>query len=308
MNPQPVEVQEIGWRDMLAVTRMTFDNMIGADRSFTRMVRNPLGRWFTYWMMPLYLRFSGKGFKALVDGRLAGCAFLHIRHHSGYIFNVSVNRSFRRQGVARRLMAHLEQQIAHRNRHWAALQVDLGNEPAQQLYRRLGYRAYHPRFFRRGMQSPITRTIEGGITIERLRRRPGHDLYTRYLTIERRHGDYWSAAVVDDYKPVPHASGQYWRCLLFRSEIGCAQIIRRQGRPVVRLALDPDYWGHVATGSLAKELIDTLSRGQADVDLYVESSAHHRAAAPILQSLGFKERSRARLLMLKTLADADAGR
>lgn len=287
---------------MLAVTRMTFDNMIGVDRYFTRMVRNPLGRWFTYWTLPLYLRFSGQGFKALVNGHLAGCAFLHVRQHSGYIFNVSVNRSFRRQGVGRQLMTHLEHQIRARNRGWAALQVDEGNEPAERLYQQLGYWPYHPHFLRREMRPPINETTEDGITIERLRRRPGHSLYSRYLNIERRHGDFWAASVVDEYDAWPEASGDYWRCMLSRREIGCARIIDRSNGPLIRLALNPDYWGQVATGRLVKELLDTLPSGQTYVDLFMESSGHHRAATPILEGLGFRERSRSRLLMLKPLA------
>ena len=305
MKAKPVQVQKVGWTDLPAVTRMTFDNMIGVDRYFTRMVRNPLGRWLTYGTLPLYLRFSGIGFKALVNGRLAGCAFLHVRGHSGYIFNVSVNRAYRRQGIGRKLMAHMERVIMARSREWSVLQVDRGNEPAEQLYRQLGYRSYHPHFLRREIRPPISKAMTGGMTIERLHRRLGHHLYARYLNIERRKGDFWAASVVDEYDSRPGAGGAYWRCQLYKQEIGCARVIGREDRPLIRLALNPEYWGHVATGGLAKELVDSLSGRPDYVDLFLESSAHHRAACRILNGLGFQERCRSRLLMLKPLVNGD---
>ena len=99
--------------------------------------------------MPVYLALAGKGYKVVRDRQTIGCAFLHFRHVSAYVFNVSVNRPYRRQGIGRLLMAHLES-VARQNGHlWLALQVDDGNKPAQQLYKELGYQTYHPHFMRR---------------------------------------------------------------------------------------------------------------------------------------------------------------
>lgn len=302
MNAKSIKVQPIGWRDMLAVTRMTFDNMIGVDRYFTRMVRNPLGRWSTFAMLPFYLRFSGRGFKVLVNERIAACGFLHIRRHSGYIFNIIVNRPYRRQGLGRRLMTHLERAIVQQGQDWAALQVDRGNTPAEQLYRRLGYRPYHHRFLRRESRPPISGAATAGVFLQPMRRRSGRALYKRYQNVERQKGDFWAAAVVDEYDSWFEHQGAFWRCCLFDREIGCAQVAKRDGRPLIRLTLAPDYWGHLATGGLAKELLDVLPGHPTYVDLVLESSAHHHAATPVLNGLGFHERFRSRALMLKALA------
>ncbi|UCG23894.1 MAG: GNAT family N-acetyltransferase [Chloroflexota bacterium] len=307
MNDRSVEVRPVGWRDLPAVTRMTFDNMIGVDRYFTRMVRNPLGRWFTYGMLPLYLQFSGQGYKALVDGQTAGCAFLHLRRSSGYIFNVSVNGPYRRQGVGRRLMLNLEEMIKGRGREWAVLQVDLGNEPAERMYRQLGYRPFHPHFLRREMSPPISRAMTGGAAIQRLGNRPGFRRFQRYLNLERGRGELWASSVIDEYDSWPGRRGAFWRCLLYDREIGCAQVIDLNSRSLIRLTLKPDYWGYLATGGLVKKLIDSLTRRPDYVDLFLESSAHHRAAMPVLKGMGFAERSRSRLLMLKPLPDGDSG-
>lgn len=304
MTAHANEVQPIAWRDMPAVTRMTFDNMVGVDRYFTRMVRNPLGRWLTFVTLPFYLRFSGRGYKISVGGRVAACGFLHLRRHSGYLFNISVSRPYRRQGLGRRLVTYLEGVIIQNGQAWAALQVDRGNEPAEQLYAQLGYQAYHPHFLRREGSPVISRAATAGVLIKPMGQQPGRLLYRRYQDIERQHGDFWAAAVVDEYDPYIGQQGAFWRCYLYEREIGCAQVLERDDRPLIRLALDPDYWGHLATGGLVKELAASLPGGSTRVDLLLESSAHHRAAAPVLNGLGFREHFRSRTLMIKPL-DAD---
>ncbi|MGD8583898.1 MAG: GNAT family N-acetyltransferase [Chloroflexota bacterium] len=303
MNANSVRVRPIGWRDMLAVTRMTFDNMVGVDRYFTRMVRNPLGRWATFVSLPFYLRFSGRGYKIVVNERIVACGFLHVRRHSGYIFNVSVSQPYRRQGLGRRLVTHLELLTRRNGREWAALQVDRGNGPAEQLYRQLGYRAYHPHFLRREGRPPISRAATAGVSLEPMAQQPGKALFSRYQNLERQNGDYWAAAVVGEYDSYPEHRSVFWRCFLYESEIGCARVIDRDERPLIRLALAPDYWGHLAAGGVTKKLVDSLSGRISYVDLLLESSAHHRAATPILNGLGFRERFRSRTLMLKPLTD-----
>ena len=56
-------VRPVTNRDLLAITRMTFKNMSGVDRHFTRITRNPIRRLTEFLKMPIYLAFSGQGFK-----------------------------------------------------------------------------------------------------------------------------------------------------------------------------------------------------------------------------------------------------
>ena len=198
-------------------------------------------------------------------------------------------------------MAHLELLIVRNGQGWAALQVDRGNVPAEELYRQLGYQAYHPRFFRREGRPAISRATTAGVQLQRLDHSQGKGLYGRYQDMERQQGDFWAAAVIDEYDPWSYQRGEYWRCCLYDREIGCAQVVDRDAKPVIRLALAPEYWGYLATGGLVKELVESLPGNPTYVDLYLESSAHHRAATPVMNGLGFDERFRARMLMLKAL-------
>jgi len=304
MDMPETVIRPVTTADLLTITRMTFNNMTGVDRHFTRITRNPLRRLAEYMKMPVYLALAGQGYKAVRDRQTVGCAFLHFRHVSAYVFNVSVNRPYRRQGMGRQLMEHLESVARQRDHLWLALQVDDGNEPAQQLYKELGYRTYHPHFMRRAGGTSLFRAVTTGLAVESLSRYQGGQLFRRYHNTEVQTGDLWAAPILNDYETAARSGGRFWRCSLNGREIGCAWISGRDRNLQLRLACQPDYWGHVTTGGLVKRLLDEGRRTPAEIELYLASSAHHRAAEPLLTSLGFESRSQWRMLMFKSIEEA----
>lgn len=303
MDMPDLMVQPVTIPDLLTITRMTFNNMSGADRHFTRITRNPLRRMAEFMKMPIYLAIAGKGYKVVRDQQTVGCAFLHFRHISAYVFNVSVNKSYRRQGIAIHLMKHLERIAWQNGRMWMALQVDDGNRPAQQLYKQLGYQTYHPHFMRQETRVSLFEAVGTGISVKSLSSNQGGQLYRRYHRTEVQAGDIWAAPILNDYEMAAGDSGSYWRCFLFGREIGCAWISGGRRRLQLRLACQPDYWGHETTAGLMKCLLDEMGQLARPVDVYLASSAHHRAAEPILSPFGFKPRSQWRMLMFKAIEE-----
>lgn len=301
MSAQNTDVVPVRRRDMFAITKMTFANMVGADQHFTRITRNPLGWWYTYLSLPVYLSLTGHGYKAIRGGRVIGCAFLHLRHSSAYVYNVNVNQPFRRQGVARHLMNHLESETMAQGRTWMALQVDNGNRPAQQLYERLGYRPYHPHFLRFEGSVSIPDVATTGLVIEPLAFFRGRRLFSRYSNIEQQAGDLWATPALDDFDLRPSSGGSYWRCRLNDDEIGCARVTGTNGRLRIDLPCKPAYWGHMTTGDLIELLLDAVRTASTSVDVYLGSGGHHEAAARQLNDLGFETRTVRRILMLKPL-------
>ncbi|MGD2050659.1 MAG: GNAT family N-acetyltransferase [Chloroflexota bacterium] len=295
------DVQPTTVHDILTITRMTFDNMTGADRQFTEITRNPIGRWLTFLSLPAYLSFSGRGYKVVREGSIAGCAFLHFREISAYVYNVNVNHRFRRQGIARHLMKYLELVAKDSRRWWMALQVDRENQPAQRLYEQLGYRALQPYFLYRPGPLPIHNLVTTGLTVESILIYHGRGLYNRYWNIEQQAGDLWALPVIDDYDVKPSVAGSYYRCNLNGEEIGCARLSGTLSRPWVGLALKPAYWGHITTGGLIKLLLDEMGAVPEIIEVHLGSSAHYEAAARRLSGLGFQTRIVRRLLMLKSL-------
>jgi GNAT superfamily N-acetyltransferase len=295
-----IAIQPARLLDLAAITGMAYRNMPGHDRQFTEMVSHRLGRWMGRIFMPVYLATSGWGYKALVNGRLAGCGYLQLRSASGYVFNVSVNEAYRRRGVASRLMDHLAAETARHGRRWLALQVDENNQGARQLYQRLGYIHYHTDYLRYEGPPFNSPDLPLRTAVEPLGRQyRAH--YQAYADLEREQGDGWAAAVVTaDYATGPPAGGGHWRCLVNGREAGYGWIGGPEERATLILLLDPRWWGKPETVGFIQGLLAT--RGELRplrLDLYVGSSEHQTAVKHLLFPLGFRPLAQARLLMLK---------
>ena len=76
---------------------------------------------------------------ALVDGEVAGYAGLWNMCGSADIMNVGVLKAFRRQGIAEGMLKRLEEHCKEQNVSEINLEVRVGNVPARQLYKKMGY-------------------------------------------------------------------------------------------------------------------------------------------------------------------------
>lgn len=304
MSALSVEIKRVRITDLFAITRMAYANMTGVDPQFTELVSNPLGRLMGYMIFPFYFGLTGDGYKAVHEGKIVGCAYLYLNKHSGYVFNVNVNQSYRRQGVGRQLMNHLASITKSRGRYLLALQVEDNNLPAKRLYQELGYRPFHPHFFRFDLSWGIRQAVESAVSVESLNRSWGRRFFFRYQNIERQEGDSWAAKALSDYQERENHGGTYWRCLLNGEEAGAAWQQRTPGGISLTLALKPEFWGNVGVSGLVKQLIDRTLQDQDQtlVDLFFASSAHHKAAASMFKGLGYMEMVQPRLLMVKELA------
>lgn len=86
---------------------------------------------------------------AVEDSRVLGYVGMHHLLDEGYIANVAVSPTARRQGVARHLLAALETYGQERGLYRLTLEVRASNEAAIALYEGAGYKAdgVRPRFY-----------------------------------------------------------------------------------------------------------------------------------------------------------------
>ena len=282
---------------------MAYANMTGVDREFTRSISGPIAHTLGYIALPIYLFTAGRGFKAMVDGEIVGCAYLHMRRISGFVFNVNVNEPFRRKGIGRALMEHLEREVRAMGRRWVGLHLDDGNTPAQRLYEELGYRNYHHQFLRSRDLTVLQQPKLPGLHTRSLTRFEGHRMWKQYADLERREGDVWAARVVrEDYDEGPPSGGAFSACYLDSEEIGCAWLGGKNSRPVVSLLLRSAYWNRRALAATLLHILLHDRHDQAEaIDLQTGSSAHHEALLPLMRDFGFTPHNQARILMLKEL-------
>jgi ribosomal protein S18 acetylase RimI-like enzyme len=300
-NPD-FEIMPIRIMDLIALTQMTHENMVGADRHFTRMVSTRAGYWLSYLTMPFIFFFSGKGYKAVVNQSMVGCAYLNLRNRSGYVFNVGVRRNHRRQGIGYALMEHVETVAYQHSRRWMALQVDDGNEPAQNLYANLGYRPYHPNYFAGEAVDLRSQEEIDEVEIEHLTRYRGSRMFAQYLELERSAGDSWASEIIDECMPGAPGDGTYWRCLSGSKEIGCLRASHAADILKVHLVLKPENWDDGNAAKLTQNVHDFIQQSPALIEIHLGCSLHHEEAGSRMKDLGFHSQARPRILMLKRLA------
>ena len=81
--------------------------------------------------------------KGTILGFAAGrCERLH-GETVGKVYTLNIRRAFRGRGFARKLMEALEEEFRRRGCRKSVLQVAVDNEPAVNLYLKLGYRITH---------------------------------------------------------------------------------------------------------------------------------------------------------------------
>ena len=266
MTSQQIDIAPIRYRDLLSVTRMTQENMIGFDRQFSRLVSSRSGYLASYILLPLNLLLAGSGYKAIKQSKMIGCAYLNLG-----------------------------------SRRWMALQVDEGNTAAQGLYKALNYTDYHPHLFSGHAHDFKGLATNAEVKLETLSPHRGRRLYIHYLEIERDNGDSWASRIVGDLVPEPSLSGDYYRCMLANDEIGCLLLRRNNHGLKMELVLEPVHWGDPHALQTICSVLDAREISGVKVELHLGSSQHHKNASVILTDLGLEERVQERILMLKNL-------
>jgi len=299
MTTNQVEIAPVQLRDLIAVIRMTHENMIGVDQEFTRLVSSRTGRWLSYLILPINLLSAGYGYKAVYQGKMIGCAYLNMRKHCTYAFNVSVRRPYRRQRAGSLLMNHLEQVSLDNGRHWIALQVDDRNLAAINLYRSLGYKVYHPRYYG-GMVRDLNLTDKSeDISLERLSPINGKRLFAHYLEIERVEGDPWASHIIGDLMPAPTLDYDYCRCFAGDNEVGCVRRSKSDRHLRIDIVLKTDQWGNRVAPDVITKILSDRQSSLSSVNINLGSSQHHEVILERFEKMGLKERTVARFFMLK---------
>jgi GNAT superfamily N-acetyltransferase len=304
MEEFEVEIVPVRIWDLISITRLTQANMVGADLEFTRLVSSAGGRLFSYFALPINLLVSGSGYKAVSRGKIIGCAYIALRSHGGYVFNVFVESEYRRQGVGSLMMEHLEKVAKKNHKGWMALQVDRGNEPAVSLYKNLGYFAYHPCYYSAMKQNLDFRLTPGTIAVEPIATLPGRKLFRSGLRDEHIEMRAPAEFIEDLTAPETQAAG-YFSCSVDGEIVGCIQRYLKNVRLKVELVLGTDQWGNwLDQRSISMIFGDKLSQNTI-VEINLGSSSHHERIGPLLEGAGFIERTTSRFFMLKQIGKTE---
>lgn len=293
--PEVLELLEIVFGESLRSEGSLAASNVGLDASLPFLYRFNLG-----------LTRLSPGFVWEENGRIVGNAtLLRTKLRDRYlVVNVAVHPDFRRQGIARRLMEAIKEQVQAEGGHFILLQVVKDNYPAVDLYKSLNFR------------------VLGSVTswyssVSRVHTIPSAIDSTPPPRIRELKGSEWQAAYQLDQRclrpelnwPEPLTPDVYkrnwWRRLSDtfngrQSEtwvttnaqnqlVGMAQILSEWGRlHTVHMRVDPAWWGRLERPLLAKVTRRLKYLGQRNVRL--DHIDNHEEMNELLQAANFDPR------------------
>lgn len=112
-----------------------------SEKSVASELNNPLSLWLI----------------AEVDGVVAGYVGSQTVLDSADMMNLAVSPSFRRQGIGERLVNCLTEELKEKGVKTLLLEVRISNEPARELYQKLGFEVVgkRPRYYEKPREDAL---------------------------------------------------------------------------------------------------------------------------------------------------------
>jgi [ribosomal protein S18]-alanine N-acetyltransferase len=142
---------------------------LAAASDLTTIHRIEVGSYPDPWPRSIFYLMRGRAsdlfLVAEVDGEVVAYSIGEIEWMHGvkvgHVMNIAVVEACRRRGIAGRLLDELESRFRERNAEYSYLEVRVGNDTAQHLYRKRGYRdlGVLPRYYKNedgiAMEKPL---------------------------------------------------------------------------------------------------------------------------------------------------------
>jgi putative acetyltransferase len=253
-----------------------------------------------------HLRSSKGGVWLAIDrGQPIGCIVLHslaTLPRSGEIKRLYVRASYRRQGLADRLLGALEQYAVRLPYEWLYLDTKDDLHSAIRFYRRHGYDRCgryntNPQatiFMRKRLVavSSATRIKEAAVLIRSFQsedaadfRRLNEEWITRYFRLEEKD----SRTLSDPGRYILLPGGYIAMAMVQKEAVGCCALIRLGDTSfeVAKMAITPAWQGHGLGRKLLEHVIQHARELKAK-RLYLETNSRLVPAIRLYESLGFR--------------------
>ncbi|MCZ7574681.1 MAG: GNAT family N-acetyltransferase [Ardenticatenaceae bacterium] len=302
MNIVQCQPARVSLNDSYDIAGLMCSSLAGVDVEFDAMIRTPLRRWWTrHVYLPAYFHFLNEGWKLVCGGQIAAYLYLLFGRQTCHVNDIGVVPAYRRQGLARRLMAFAEERARARSLTAMTLAVTVRNQPAVTLYLSLGYRAAAHHFWS-GRRDALLAVPARGQPVRRRELSPAQriqpfcDLWGRSLATL----GLPAAAVVADQ------ARQWWTPVgrafeLWGDEpgpLGYADLVSRNGTSQLRVLparSDDEVLLVRLVGALAPVVPDD------EVQLELGNETADTVVAALLQAHDFQYSTHGRMLMVKAV-------
>lgn len=258
-----------------------------------------------YFALPFYYHLVTSGYGAFVNEELVGWLYIRGWKQMLYIETLATKPAWRKQGIARALLAFAERQARELHRQWMGLTVTGKNEAALHLYEGQGYQRAHWRVMhlngRRKFKSEDGRRVYLRPIFGPL----AYQAYCHFSASDLAAGDGWTVPVLaQQLQHDPHHwPGREW--LVSIGDQPVAYLNRHGSRicPNLYLACEPDWWGNPHVLEAVEAVLSRDADQMKTVILRLGSSGHHDAALPLLTEMGFTTHPTILFRMFKHLGD-----
>jgi ribosomal protein S18 acetylase RimI-like enzyme len=311
------------WQHWRAVGQIERDYPPGADAVVDEARSAPAIVHFAlrHVLLPLYFTREQGWMIRGPHGELAAMTYLRRQERSGvrvmHVDDINVNARYLRRGLAQRLL-RLAEDLAHKERRpFLKLAVTVANTPAVTLYRRVGYKEQHHRYFTFVPPPGAPRSARlGDLSLRRLSRKHATQAFRRFYRIEMTA----TAPDVADLMVVYYGGGgsdingptttkRAYAIEQNGQVIGYGDVYRQKTRWHLRLSLHPELWAGDVERQAILLMTGVIGRSKdPTITLHVPSAGHFDALSTgpqsLAQTLGLCEHLAARMMMVKPPAGA----
>lgn len=246
---------------------------------------------------------SASGFVWVEDGRVVGNVSLRrvLGGSAHLIGNVAVHPDWQGQGIGRALMEAALEEIATQGARWVGLEVQADNQPARQLYERLGFEEVGRILHMLRPASPLH--LDEQPFPAALRRGRGRDsaaLFSLVCSIVHEPQRTLLEIRSEDYRPDWQRMLDLW--LEMRREAwwvveeggelqGAVRVVREQRRRPDRLEVlvSPGHTGHVEQVLVHRAMSDLRGLDRRMVEIQIPGPGSSGPLLSELEAVGFQE-------------------
>lgn len=312
-----------GWQHWRAVGQILRDYPPGADAivDHIRTANASLRFTLRHLVGPLYFAREQGWMARGPRGEIAAMMYLRRQDRLGvrvmHVDDINVHADYLRRGLARRLLGLAEDLARKERRPSLKLAVTVTNTPAVMLYRKLGYRDQHHRYFTFKPSSAATaEPLPGDLALRRISPKEAPRVFERFFRLEMKATDPEVAEVMVTYygQGGSDISGLRKAQRAYTIErntevIGYGDVYTQKAQWHLRVSLRPELWATETERQAIHLMTDALGRLDGSTVIFHVPSAGHfdalsRGPASLADALGFIPHAAERMIMVKPIAGA----
>jgi len=250
----------------------------------------------------LYQR--AEGFLANIDGNPVGFSFSYVKPLMVRIDSFMVLPEYRNQGIGSSLLNEITKFAREFEIRYLVSAIPRENPEGFEYARKMGFLPYRNFLLKHEKLSEFKRE-DSEVELDKLLVQNAKAQYDKWVYVEMESGDPWAQELIyAEFADLGfNKIGIHWNCLLEKSSKGYLRLIHNDGKGIVYMACEPEYWSDSIQLEWVRTVLNEAGAELESLEIMFASGGHHQAAKDIFSSEGFVENTRRRFLVIKDLGE-----